>query len=98
MDKTRRILLLGLAAALISFATPAAQRLTVAAPLRQFVKVDAPVVAITHVRVVDGTGAPPRENQTLLIRDGNISVMGAAASVAVPDGATVIDATGKTVI
>ena len=34
-----------------------------------FVKVQAPVVALTHVRVIDGTGAPARENQTLVIRD-----------------------------
>ena len=41
-----------------------------------FVKVQAPVVALTHARVIDGTGAPPRENQTLVIRDGNIAARG----------------------
>ena len=34
------------------------------AEVRSFIKVDAPVVALTHVRVVDGTGAPAREDQT----------------------------------
>jgi hypothetical protein len=32
--------------------------------------VHAPVVAITHVRVIDGTGAPAKDDQTVIIRDG----------------------------
>ena len=48
-------------------------------PLAPFIKVHAPVVALTHVRVIDGTGAPARENQTLVIRDGNIAAIGDAA-------------------
>src|SRR6266516_1339587 len=55
--------------------------------VRAFVKVDAPVVALTHVRVIDGTGAPPRSDQTLVIRDGKIVAMGDAAKVSAPDGA-----------
>jgi outer membrane protein assembly factor BamB len=31
-----------------------------------------PFVALTHARVIDGTGAAPKEDQTLIIRDGNI--------------------------
>jgi imidazolonepropionase-like amidohydrolase len=63
-----------------------------------FVKVQAPIVALTHVRVIDGTGAPGRANQTLVIRDGNIADIGDAARVTPPEGATVIDLTGKSVI
>lgn len=63
-----------------------------------FISVQAPVVALTHVRIVDGTGALPRDDQTIVIRDGNIAEAGAAASTTVPPGATTIDATGKTVI
>ena len=72
--------------------------------MRQFVKVDAAVVALTHVRVIDGTGAPAREDQTVILRDGNIAAMGpsapvsGAAAVQVPEGATVIDATGKSLL
>ena len=75
-----------------------AQRPTLAANIRQFVKTDAPVIAITHARVIDGTGAPARDDQTIIIRDGNIAALGASASIAVPEGATTIDATGKTVM
>jgi enamidase len=63
-----------------------------------FVKIDAPVLVLGHVRVVDGTGAPARENQTLIIRGGNIAAVGDASSVTVPAGANVVDMTGRTVI
>src|SRR5207249_1603086 len=49
-----------------------AQRPTLSAAVKQYVAVDTPVVALTHVRVIDGTGAAPREDQTLIIRDGNV--------------------------
>jgi enamidase len=78
--------------------TLVAQRGPVGNGIRSFVKVDAAVVAITHVRVIDGTGAPPRDDQTLVLRDGNIAAMGSSASVSAPEGATVIDGTGKTVL
>ena len=54
-----------------------AQRPTLSAAVKQYVAVDTPVVALTHVRVIDGTGAAPKEDQTLIIRDGNITVLGA---------------------
>jgi len=63
-----------------------------------FVTIQAPVVALTHVRVIDGTGAPARADQTVVIRDGAIAELGSASSVAVPPGATVVDLTGKSVI
>jgi imidazolonepropionase-like amidohydrolase len=66
--------------------------------VRAYVSIDAPVVALTHVRVIDGTGAPPREDQTLIIRDSNIAAIGNSATTVVPDGATTIDLTGKSVI
>ncbi len=75
-----------------------AQRAPIGNGIRQFVKVDAPVVAITHVRVIDGTGAPARDDQTVVLRDGSIAAMGPAASVTPPEGAAVIDGTGKSVL
>lgn len=68
------------------------------AEVRAFLKVDAPVVALVHARVVDGTGAPAREDQTLILRDGRIEAMGAASAVAAPKGAQVLDLTGHTVL
>src|SRR6266704_6493033 len=66
--------------------------------VRAFVKVDAPVAALLHVRVIDGTGAPPRSDQTLVLRDGKIAAMGDAAKVSAPDGAQLLDLAGYTVI
>ena len=66
--------------------------------VRAYVSVDAPLIALTHVRVIDGTGAPPREDQTLIISDGVITTIGSSATTAVPGNAHTIDLTGKSVI
>jgi enamidase len=83
---------------LVSVIALSAQRPPIGNGIRQFVKVDAPVVALTHARVIDGTGAPARADQTILIRDGAIAAVGSAASVTVPADATTIDLTGKSVL
>jgi imidazolonepropionase-like amidohydrolase len=66
--------------------------------VREYVSTDAPVIALVGVTVVDGTGAQPAEDQTVLIRDGRIEAVGAAASVEVPDGAQIHELPGHTVI
>ena len=66
--------------------------------VKAYVSVDAPVVALTHVRVIDGTGAAPRADQTLVISDGTISALGDASSTKIPDGAKVMDLSGHTLI
>lgn len=75
-----------------------AQRATVGPAVRPFVLVDTSVVALTHVRVIDGTGAAPRESQTVLIREGRIAAVGATGTVDIPAGALVMDLTGRSVI
>jgi hypothetical protein len=40
--------------------------------VRAFVKEDAPVIVLTHARVIDGAGAAPRADQTLVICEGRI--------------------------
>jgi enamidase len=86
------------AVCLLSVAGPVAQRAPVEQAIRGFVSVDAPVVALVNARVIDGTGAPARDGQTMVLRDGVISALGASASVAVPQGATTIDLAGKSVL
>lgn len=63
-----------------------------------FTKISAPVLVLTHARVIDGTGAPAKSDQTLIIRDGNIAEVGDARSVTLPPGATTFDLTGRTVM
>src|SRR3954451_16876190 len=87
----------GAAVALVLGASVAAQPQG-ADPLRPYIKVDAPVIALTHARVIDGTGAPAKSDQTIVIRGGNIAELGDAARVKAPEGATVVDLTGKSVI
>lgn len=64
----------------------------------QFVSVNAPTVALEHVKVIDGTGAAARDDQTILIENGKIAAVGAAASTPAPAGAKVLDLHGYTVI
>jgi imidazolonepropionase-like amidohydrolase len=71
---------------------------TLSQGVRRFVSVDAPVVALTNVRVVDGTGAPPVENQTIVIQGDKITAVGPSSSVRAPQGAQVLDLAGHTVI
>ena len=75
-----------------------AQRGPIGDAIKDFVSVDAPVVALTNARVIDGTGAAAREGATLVLRDGLIAAMGPTASTPPPIGARVIDLTGKTVL
>ncbi|MBY0505173.1 MAG: amidohydrolase family protein [Bryobacteraceae bacterium] len=60
-----------------------------------FIRYQAPVIALTHVRVIDGTGAPAVEDQTVVIRQGRIAAIG---TMAAPEGALVVDLKGHTVI
>lgn len=66
--------------------------------VRRYVSVSAAVVALTHVRVIDGTGAPAQEDQTVVIENGRIRVLGPAAQVPVPEGAQVMELRGKTLM
>lgn len=66
--------------------------------LRQFVRVDAPVIALAHVRVIDGTGAAAREDQTVILSKGKIESVGSAASANIPKDAQVLDLRGYSVI
>ena len=74
------------------------QRPQIANALRDFVKVDTPLIALTNVRVIDGTGAPAKELQSIVIKDGNIAEIGDAAKLTVPAGATTLDLAGKSVM
>jgi imidazolonepropionase-like amidohydrolase len=92
-----RIFVLSLAAVCTSTMF-AQQRPTLSAAVRAYVSVEAPLIALTNARVIDGTGAPPRENQTLIINNGVIITMGSSAATDIPAGAQTIDLTGKSVI
>jgi enamidase len=64
----------------------------------KFIAYNQPLIAFIHAEIVDGTGAAPRFDQTLVVKDGRIAALGPSSRVRVPDGATVIDARHKTLI
>src|ERR1700723_3328962 len=63
-----------------------------------FISVDAPVFVLDHVRVIDGTGAPAKEEQAVVIANGKIQFVGSEASAPIPEGAQRIERSGYTVI
>jgi len=68
-------------------------------PLAAYVKIDGPVLVLEHVRVIDGTGAAPKEDMRIVIEHGKIAAVDAmSATSSAPQDAKVIDLSGKTVI
>ena len=93
-----RLLIATLAVLVAALPCAAQQAETLSDAVRQFVEVGEPVVALTGVQVVDGTGSPAASGRTILIRDGRIAAVGPDAEVEVPDGARVLNLAGHTVV
>jgi imidazolonepropionase-like amidohydrolase len=62
--------------------------------LQDFIRVRGGVVALEHVRLIDGTGAAARSDQTILIAGDKITAIGPSGSVEVPAGASRLDFAG----
>src|SRR6266404_3363430 len=66
---------------------------------QQFIRVEAPVVVLTHVRIIDGTGAAEaRDDQTIVIADGKIQSIGPGAPANLPTNAQTVDLRGCTAL
>ncbi|HEX4738660.1 MAG TPA: amidohydrolase family protein [Allosphingosinicella sp.] len=85
------------------FATAAAPAPQPVAPAPQFAPADAAFVAypqpdllFQHVQLVDGTGAAPGQDVSVLVRGGRIAAIG--PNLAASAGVTVIDGRGKTLL
>ncbi len=83
------IVLLLLLSVSVNAQTPTSDR-------QQFIRVEAPVIALTHVRVIDGTGSAPVDDQTIIIADGKIQSIGSSPSI--PTNAQTLDLKGYTVL
>jgi imidazolonepropionase-like amidohydrolase len=66
--------------------------------VQEFVRVDTPKVVLTHVRVIDGTGAPTVEDQNVVIEAGKIAAIQQAGDVPAAGNTTVLDLRGYTVM
>jgi imidazolonepropionase-like amidohydrolase len=82
----------------VLFLTPAFSQSVLTPGVKPFIAVDAAVIALEHVRIIDGTGAPVQEDQTIVIDHGRIGAVGSAGQVAVPAGAQRMDLSHHTVI
>jgi imidazolonepropionase-like amidohydrolase len=92
----KALILAAAIADLLGSGTLGAQNLSQTA--KDFVRIDAPVVVLVHVRIIDGTGSAPAEDQTIVIEGGRIREMGNFAHTQAPAEAKVLDLQGYTVI
>src|SRR5215210_8369734 len=83
--------------AVLTGTLPAQRPDSLSEEVRKYVAVDTAVVALTHALLIDGTGSPPRADQTIILRNGRIAEVGPAAKVTVPPGARTMDLKGQTV-
>ena len=70
---------------------------TISPDLLPYVNIPAGRSALTHVRVIDGTGGPAVDDQTILIDGAKIAAV-QPASASVPAGYRIVDGSGKTVL
>jgi len=70
---------------LVAFTVPHAQR-------------GSGVTAIVGAKLIDGTGGPAVDNSVVLVQGDRITAAGSKARVQVPRGASVVEASGKTLI
>jgi imidazolonepropionase-like amidohydrolase len=97
-----KLCLFGVAAAIIASSTAAtppvlAPPATLGPDVQPYVHVPAGQTAIQHVRIIDGTGAAPIEDATLLIDGARIEAVLPAGS-GVPVGYRTLDGTGETAL
>ncbi|WP_374471540.1 amidohydrolase family protein [Phenylobacterium sp.] len=95
---------LGCAAALVTLSGAWAAPPAILAPparpgpaVQPYVRVEAPVVVLRNVRVIDGTGAPAQAGRAIVLREGRIAEVG-PAGLRAPKGAVVLDLAGHTVL
>jgi imidazolonepropionase-like amidohydrolase len=66
--------------------------------VKKFIIVQSDTLALIHAKIIDGTGAPSKPDQTLIIIQGIIKAMGNSENISIPPHSKLIDCTGKTVI
>ena len=64
----------------------------------RFVSEKAPVIAFTGALIIDGTGAKPKANQTLVVRNGRIIAIGPDHELEAPEEAKIIPLDGKSLL
>src|SRR5438094_160393 len=95
-----RGLLLLIAAATLSLArSGGAQQLdALAAAVRPYLRTQTSRVILEHVRVIDGTGAPPLIDRNITIDAGKITGISPGADLPPANGTTILDLRGYSVM
>src|SRR5271169_6550791 len=76
----------------------AQQAASLSPAVQKYVRVNTPRVVLQHVRVIDGTGRPPVEDQDLLIEQGKIRSVQASSETPAAEGTTLLNLRGYTVM
>ena len=66
--------------------------------IKEFVKIQSGSIALTDVKIIDGTGGAAKEHQSILIQNDKIIAIGGSKEITIPADATVINCSGKTII
>src|SRR5271155_5499736 len=83
---------------LLSFHISAQQPAALSATVQKYVRVNAPRVVLEHVRVIDGSGQPPIDDQNVVIERGKITVVQPGADAPAAEGTTILSLRGYTVM
>jgi imidazolonepropionase-like amidohydrolase len=94
MTTARRLLLTAPITLLLCPAPLVSQNNSRSSQNEDFIVVHSSIVAIEHVRLIDGTGAPAKSDQTMVISAGKIAAIGDAPSTSIPKEAQRLDFTG----
>ena len=65
---------------------------------KELIRVSSPGVALEHATVIDGTGAPAKQDQTIVIAGGRIAALGPSGSVDIPASVERVNLAGHTAL
>jgi imidazolonepropionase-like amidohydrolase len=77
---------------------PPPSQLALSPDVLRFVRVQAPTIVLSHVRIIDGTGAPAVADRNLVIENGRIARIEAGADVTAAAGVKVLNLAGYSVM
>ena len=63
-----------------------------------FISINQDSFVLTHVKIIDGSGGPSKQDQTLVVTNGKFELIGDNGSFNFPTSAKIINCTGKTII
>src|SRR5690242_10610146 len=66
--------------------------------VQKFIKVEGGLIVLEHVRVIDGTGAPPQEDQYVAISGGKIQNISSKPQPINAEAMREVDLTGHTIL